>query len=122
MLPLQYFNTQASNRIFYSFMAFINSSKEQKIIPNPLGSVKRNDDERILGISNQKVGDNYMHALSNSLRYSEHLASLEFGGNRLISLGVSKLFVALSENKNLSYKLRSIDLSDNHIGKNKKEN
>ena len=102
--------------------AFIKSSKEQKIIPNPLGLVKRSGDERILGISNQKVGDNYMHALSNSLRYSEHLTSLEFGGNRLSSLGVSKLFTALNDNKNLAYKLRSIDLSENRIGKNEIEN
>ena len=102
--------------------AFIKSSKEQKIIPNPLGLVKRSGDDRILGINNQKVGDNYMSALSNSLRYSEHLTSLEFSGNRLSSLGVSKLFTALNENKNLAYKLRTIDLSENHIGKNEIQN
>ena len=38
--------------------AFIKSSKEEKIIPNPLGLVKRSGDDRILGINNQKVGDN----------------------------------------------------------------
>ena len=102
--------------------AFIKSSKEQMIIPNPLGLVKRNGDDRILGINNQRVGDNYMFALSNSLRYSDHLTSLEFSGNRLSSLGVSQLFLALNENKNLSYKLRSIDLSENHIGKNEIQN
>ena len=102
--------------------AFIKSTKEQKIIPNPLGLIKRSGDERILGINNQKVGDNYISALSNSLRYSDHLTSLEFSGNRLSSLGVSKLFNALNENKNLSYKLRTIDLSENHIGKNEIQN
>ena len=76
--------------------AFIKSSKEQMIIPNPLGLVKRNGDDRILGINNQRVGDNYMFALSNSLRYSDHLTSLEFSGNRLSSLGVSQLFLALN--------------------------
>jgi len=60
--------------------AFIKSTKDQKIIPNPLGLIKRSGDERILGINNQKVGDNYMQALTNSLKYSEHLISLEFGG------------------------------------------
>ena len=102
--------------------AFIKSTKDQKIIPNPLGLVKRTGDERVLGINNQKVGDNYMSALSNSLRYSEHLTSLEFCGNRLSSLGVSNLFQALNDNKNLAYKLRTIDLSENHIGKNEIQN
>ena len=50
-------------------------------------------------------------------KYNSHLVSLEFGGNRLSSLGVSKIFTTLNENKNLAYKLRTIDLSENHIGK-----
>ena len=102
--------------------AFIKSTNDQKIIPNPLGLIKRSGDERILGINNQKVGDNYMAALSNSLRYSENLVSLEFGGNRLSSLGVSQIFKTLNENKNLAYKLRTIDLSENHIGKSQIQN
>jgi len=102
--------------------AFIKSSNDQKIIPNPLGLIKRTGDERILGINNQKVGDNYISALSNSLRYSDHLTALEFSGNRLSSLGVSNLFKALNDNKNLAYKLRTIDLSENHIGKNEIQN
>ena len=102
--------------------AFIKSTKDQKIIPNPLGLIKRSGDERILGINNQKVGDNYMTALTNSLKYSDHLISLEFGGNRLSSLGVSQIFKTLNENKNLAYKLRTIDLSENHIGKSQIKN
>ena len=102
--------------------AFIKSTKDQKIIPNPLGLIKRSGDERILGINNQKVGDNYMQALTNSLKYSEHLVSLEFGGNRLSSTGVSQIFKTLNENKNLAYKLRTIDLSENHIGKSQIKN
>ena len=97
--------------------AFIKSTKDQKIIPNPLGLIKRSGDDKILGINNQRVGDNYMKALTNSLKYSEHLVSLEFGGNRLSSMGVSQIFKTLNENKNLAYKLRNIDLSENHIGK-----
>ena len=102
--------------------AFIKSTNDQKIIPNPLGLIKRSGDERVLGINNQKVGDNYMAALTNSLRYSENLVSLEFGGNRLSSLGVSQIFKTLNENKNLAYKLRTIDLSENHIGKSQIQN
>ena len=102
--------------------AFIKSTNEQKIVPNPLGLVKRSGDDRILGINNQKVGDNYMTALTNSLKYSEHLVSLQFGGNRLSSMGVSQIFKTLNENKNLAYKLRTIDLSENHIGKTQIKN
>ena len=102
--------------------AFIKSTKDQKIIPNPLGLLKRTGDEKILGINNHRVGDNYMTALTNSLRYSEHLVSLEFGGNRLSSLGVSQIFKTLNENKNLAYKLKIIDLSENHIGKSQINN
>ena len=102
--------------------AFIKSTKAQKIIPNPLGLIKRSGDERTIGINKQKVGDNYMTALSNSLRYSDDLVSFEFGGNRLSSLGISQIFKMLNENKNLTYKLRNIDLSENHIGTNQIEN
>ena len=97
--------------------AFIRTTTEEKIIPNPLGLIKRYGDEKILGINNQKVGDNYMNALCNSIKYSEHLETLEFGGNRLSSLGVSHIFKALNENKNLALKIKCIDLSENHIGK-----
>jgi len=102
--------------------AFIKSTTEEKIIPNPLGLIKRSGDEKILGINNQKVGDKYMIALSNSVRYSDHLESLEFRGNRLTCLGVSHLFKALNDNKNLASKIKTIDLSENHIGKSQIEN
>ena len=99
--------------------AFIKSSNEQRIIPNPLGLVRRGGEVKNLVLSNQKVGDNYMRALSSSLRYSHHLSKLEFSGNRLSSLGTSDLFRSLNNNKDLAYNLRSIDLSDNKIGNNK---
>ena len=98
--------------------AFIKSSNEEKIIPNPLGLLRRFGEERDLVINNQKVGDTYMKALSCSLRYSHHLNKLEFAGNRLSSIGTSKLFKSLNINKELSYKLTSIDLSENKIGNN----
>ena len=102
--------------------AFIRSSVEEKIIPNPLGLIRRSGDEKILGINNHLVGDKYMIALSNSVRYSEHLESLEFRGNRLSGIGVSHLFKSLNDNKNLAPKIKFIDLSENHIGKSQIEN
>ena len=96
--------------------AFIKSSIEEKILPNPLGLLRRFGDSRNLVINNQKVGDKYMKALSSSLRYSHHLSKLEFAGNRLSSSGASNLFKSLNINKDLAYKLTTIDLSENKIG------
>ena len=59
-----------------------------------------------------------MKALSNSLRYSHHLNRLEFSGNRLSPLGTSNLFKSLNINKDLAYRLTTIDLSENKIGNN----
>ena len=96
--------------------AFIESSNEEKIIPNPLGLLRRKGQEKRLAISHQKVGDTYMKVLSNSLRYSRHLNKLELSGNRLSSFGTSKLFKSLNINKELAYNLKEINLSENKIG------
>ena len=99
--------------------AFIKSSNEEKIIPNPLGLLRRFGEQNNLDINNQKVGDIYMKSLSSSLRYyNQHLSKLEFAGNRLTSIGTSDLFKSLNTNKELAYKLRSIDLGENKIGTN----
>ena len=96
--------------------AFIKSSNEERIIPNPLGLLRRFGEHNHIDINNQKVGDTYMKALSNSLKcYKQHLTKLEFAGNRLTSSGTSNLFKSLNNNKELAYKLRSIDLSENKI-------
>ena len=42
---------------------FIESSNKEKIIPNPLGLLRRSGEEKKLVISNQKRGDNYMKVL-----------------------------------------------------------
>ena len=96
--------------------AFIKSSNEEKILPNPLGLLRRSGDEKNLDINNQKVGDTYIKALSNSLKYSQHLSRLEFSGNRISSVGASALFKSLNFNKELAYNLKTIDLSENKIG------
>ena len=99
--------------------AFIKSCNEERLIPNPNGLLKRFGEENNLDINNQKVGDTYMKAISNSLNYyNQHLSKLEFAGNRLTSSGASDLFKSLNNNKELAYKLRSINLSENKLGNN----
>ena len=97
-------------------LAFIKSSNEEKIVPNPLGLIRRNGDTDKLNYNYQKVGDDYMTVLSNSLRYSEQFNSLDISGNRLSNIGVEKLFKVLNENKMLSRKLLNINLSENNMG------
>ena len=97
-------------------LAFIKSSDEEKIIPNPLGLLRRTGDIDKLDLNFQKVGDDYITALSNSLKYSEHFNSLDVGGNRLSTGGVERLFKVLNDNKMLSRKLININLSENNLG------
>ena len=97
-------------------LAFIKYSNEEKIIPNPLGLLKRAGDNEKLEMNFQKVGDNYINVLGNSLQYSDNLSSLELSGNRISAVGINQLFSSINKNKELILNLRSIDLSDNNIG------
>ena len=96
--------------------AFIKATKEEKIIPNPLGLLRRFGEDDDLNLNYNKVGDNYISAISDSLKYSKHLRNLELNGNRITSKGTFKLFQSLNFNKDLAYNLKKIDLSENKIG------
>ena len=98
--------------------AFIKSSKEEKIIPNPLGLLRRGGSENILQMNFQKVGDDYSKALSNGLKYKENLNSIELSSNRLTSIGTSFILKSINENNNLLSRIINLDLSYNKIGKN----
>ena len=98
--------------------AFIESSNDEKIIPNPLGLVRRNGNEKNLNMTFQKIGDSYSKVLSNSLKYKENLNSIELGSNRLTHYGTSFIFNSINNNNNLLSNIRNLDLSDNKIGKN----
>ena len=97
-------------------LAFIKSSNDEKIIPNPLGLVKRSGDQRKLEYNYHKVGDEYIKVLSNSLIYSENFTSIDLSGNRLSNDGVSKLFKIINDNRKLVRNLREVDLSENNLG------
>ena len=97
-------------------LAFIKSTNEEKLIPNPLGLVKRSGDQRKLEYNYQKVGDEYVKALSNSLIYSENFETIDLSGNRLSNDGVNKLFKIINENKKLVRNLKSVNLSENNLG------
>ena len=99
-------------------IAFIKSTNDEKIIPNPLGLIKRSGDDQKIEMNYQKVGDNYINALSNSLKFSDNISILDLSGNRISSEGVSNLFNSLNQNQKIMYNLTDINLSENNIGQN----
>jgi len=105
---------QPIEKITPSF-AFIKSSNEEKIVPNPLGLLRRSGEDTILRMNFQKVGDNYAKCLSNSLKYSKHLKSLELANNRLTSDGTTCILKSVNENRDLLPKIFELDLSENKI-------
>ena len=98
--------------------AFIQSSNEEKIVPNPLGLVRRKGNDKALRMTYQKVGDSYSKVLSNSLKYKENLNSIELASNRLTHYGTSYIFKSINDNQGLISTIRNLDLSDNKIGRN----
>ena len=105
---------QPISKITPSF-AFIQSSNEEKIIPNPLGILQRSGDDTILKMNFQKVGDNYAKALGNSLKFSHHIESIELNNNRLSSNGTSMILKSINDNRELLPKIKEMDLSENKI-------
>lgn len=98
-------------------LAFIKSSEKEKVIPNPIGLISRSHLNKCkLNLSNQKVGDNYMKALSSSLHYSSNINELLLSSNRLTQYGVSALFSSIVSNPQLQSKLLKINISKNSIG------
>ena len=103
-------------------LAFIKSCNKNKLIPNPLGLVKRKGDERILNLNNQHVGDKYIKALSDSLEYANHLNDFQLSSNRITENGINYFFSSLNLNKSLMQNINKLNLSKNRIGKSGTDN
>ena len=103
-------------------LAFIKSCNKNRLIPNPLGLVKRKGDERTLDLNNQHVGDKYIKALSNSLEYANHLNDFQLSSNRITENGINYLFTSLNLNKSLMQNINKLNLSKNRIGKSGTDN
>ena len=100
----------------FSSYAFIKSCDKEKVICNPLGLLKRSGDEKELNLNNQHSGDRYLKCLSNSLKYVDHLNSLEMSSNRITSKGMGNFFFNIQQNKKLIKNLIKLNLSKNNIG------
>ena len=94
----------------------IRATKEFKVVPNPIGVVKKKGEESKLDLNNKKLGDDYLQCVNKSLEISEHLTSLDLGKNRLSDMSLIPLIQTIIKNQNLSRKLTEINLSYNKIG------
>ena len=95
--------------------AFIKSCEKEKIVCNPLGLLKRWGNEGSLDMNNQHLGDKYVNCLSSSLKFVNHLNTLEMSNNRLSNNSIEKLFNNIKQNENLLRNLIKLNLSFNHI-------
>ena len=94
----------------------IRASKKFRIIPNPIGVVKKEGENNKLNLRNKILGDDYIKCLNESLKVSKHITSLNLEKNRLSDMSLIPLFQTILENYNLLDKLIEINLSYNKIG------
>ena len=94
----------------------IRATKKFRVIPNPIGVVKKKGEENNLDLSNKMLGDDYIKCLIESLKISKHLTSLSLEKNRLSDISIIPLFKTILNNNALLGKLIEINLSYNKIG------
>ena len=97
-------------------LAFINTCDKEKIIPNPLGLLKRKGEINILNMNNQHIGNRYIKALSSGLEYSDFINSFQLSSNGLNESGTVDLFNSFHVNPKLLENLTKLNLSNNRIG------
>ena len=94
----------------------IRATKKFKVVPNPIGVVKRSGEINKLELNNKLVGDNYIRSLCESLEVSDHLTDINLGKNRLSDISIIPLFKTIIKNSPLLKQISLIDLSYNKIG------
>jgi hypothetical protein len=94
----------------------IRATKEFKVVPKPIGVVKKKGEESKLDLNNKKVGDDFILCVNKSLEITTHLTRLDLGKNRLSDMSLIPLIQTIIKNNNLLKKLVEINLSYNKIG------
>ena len=94
----------------------IRATKKFRVVPNPIGVVKRSGEINKLELNNKLVGDNYIRSLCESLEVSDHLTDINLGKNRLSDISIIPLFKTIIKNSPLLKQIKLIDLSYNKIG------
>jgi hypothetical protein len=95
---------------------FIESVKLQKIVPNPVGIVKRDGDEDKINLNHYRIGDKYVQSLSHSMKLSDHISEINLSNNRLTNSSVIPLLQTIKDNSKLCRKITHLNLGYNKIG------
>jgi hypothetical protein len=95
----------------------IKALKENNLVPNPTGILKRNGHENVINLNNMKMGDEYIKCLSKSLKLADHLTELHLSGNIITNQGITPLLSSISDNYNLIKRVSVLDLSFNRLGR-----
>ena len=94
----------------------IRATKNFRVVPNPIGVVKRKGEASKLELNNKLTGNNYIKCLCESLLVSEHLREINLKKNRLSDISIIPLFKTIIKNQNLLKRIFKLDLSFNKIG------
>ena len=94
----------------------IRATKEFRVVPNPIGVVKKKGEESKLELNNRMLGDDYLQCVNKSLEICGHLTSLDLSKNRLSDMSLIPLIQTIINNINLLQKIVEINLSYNKIG------
>ena len=97
---------------------FIDASKKYKIVPNPIGILKRNGSENIINLNHKRMGDSYLMSISDALSVSNHVTSLNLSQNRINDYSLNFLCKTIENNYDLINKINTLDLSYNKIYEN----
>ena len=96
---------------------FIKEIKSKNRIPNPLGLIKKNGDERDLNLNNHGTGDEYVNIIAKSIINSEldHVEFLNLKQNCISLNGLESMLSTLQINPKTVKNIRKIDLSNNPL-------
>ena len=95
---------------------FIKATQKYRIVPNPIGVVKKKGVYSILNLKNKILGDGYARCLTESLDVTEHLTEINLSKNRLSDLGIIPLLKSVMKNSILLQKIKLLNLSYNKLG------
>ena len=94
----------------------IRATNKYRVVPNPIGVVKRKGEPNKLELNNRLVGDNYLKCICESLQVSDHITEINLKKNRLSDFSIIPLFNTIIKNSILLKQIVLIDLSYNKIG------
>ena len=94
----------------------IRATNKYRVVPNPIGVVKRKGEPNKLELNNRLVGDNYLKCVCESLKVSDHITYINLKKNRLSDFSIIPLFNTIIKNAALLKQIVFIDLSYNKLG------